>query len=304
MNLEKLYLDPRFSGAFSGANKFYREVKKIHPHVTMAQVRKTLAKIEAYTIHKKATKPKIFRKTWSFAPGHLWQMDLLDLQKYKTENDGFKYLCVIIDVFSKFAWVKPLRRKTAKSLVKALALLIMTERPKKIMADQGSEFHNADVSRMLEAFGAKLYFVYSEKKASTVERLLRTLRGKLGRIFTQNRNHNWLKYIQDVVHSYNNTEHSTIKMRPAEVTDEHHVKIRQRLYPGRAEKTAKFRVNQKVRIIAKRRTFGKEFEGQWTKEIFRIKVIQLTNPITYLLEDSRKEAILGSFYEAELQNVD
>ena len=58
-------------------------------------------------------------------------------------------------------WVKPLKNKSAKSIVKSLALLIMTERPVRIMTDQGSEFLNADVNRMLEAFGPKLYYVYS-----------------------------------------------------------------------------------------------------------------------------------------------
>ena len=91
-----------------------------------------------------------------YKPRDLWQIDLLDMQKFARENTGFRYLCVIIDCFTKYVWVKPLKNKTAKSVVKALALLLMTERPKLLQADQGSEFFNKDVARMLQAFGPKL----------------------------------------------------------------------------------------------------------------------------------------------------
>ena len=59
------------------------------------------------------------------------------MQKYSKENDGYRYICVIIDCFSRYVWVKPLKNKTGKATVKALALLLMNERPKLIQADQG-----------------------------------------------------------------------------------------------------------------------------------------------------------------------
>ena len=304
MDLTKLYLDPQFPGSLSGANKFYREVKKLQPSVTKNKVLQSLRKLDAYTLHKQTTRSKKFRKTWTHAPRDLWQMDLLDVQKFESENQGHRYLCVIIDCFSRFLWVKPLLKKTAKSIVKALALLIMTERPKRIMADQGSEFFNSDVKRMLEAFGPRLYYVYSDKKASIVERVQRTIRLKMGRLFTKNQNNNWIEHIDELVNSYNNSFHSSIKMKPAKVSEQDYVRIRLRLYPGAKKIPAKFRVGQQVRIISYLRTFQKEYEERWTKEIFRIKAVQDTRPVTYLLEDLNKESVLGSFYTEELQNVD
>lgn len=262
-----------------------------------------LSKLNTYSLHKRITKPKRFRRTWTFAPKDLWQIDLLDLQKFKKENKGYRYLCVIIDTFSKFVWTKSLLDKTGKSLVKALALLIMNERPKRIMADKGTEFYNTNVRKMLEAFGPKLYYVYSEKKASIVERVQRTLRARIGRLFTQNDNHNWIDHIDAIVDSYNHTYHSSIKMKPAQVSEEDFTKIRMRLFPGQSAEPVKYRVGQKVRIFAQDKTFSKEFEGRWTKEIFRIKEVKQTQPATYLLEDLDKEPVLGSFYREELQHV-
>ena len=299
MDLKKLYLDPKFPGSYSGAYKFYQEVKNIHPKVTLKKVNEFLKSQDAYTLHKRTRKPK-FRRTLVFKPRDLWQIDLLDMQKYSKENDGYRYICVIIDCFSRYVWVKPLKNKTGKATVKALALLLMNERPKLIQADQGTEFFNRDVKRMLEAFGPKLYHTYTDKKAAIVERVQRTIRGRLGRLFTKRGNFKWIDKIDDIVTAYNNTHHSSIKMKPADVDEEHIANIFFNSLPN-LKKTIKFSNGDRVRILIKKNQFAKEFEKSWSEEIFKIKRIQNTNPITYLIEDLDGEDIIGGFYTEELQ---
>ena len=299
MNLKKLYLDSKFPGSYSGAYKFYQEVKNIHPKVTLKKVNEFLKSQDAYTLHKRTRKPK-FRRTLVFKPRDLWQIDLLDMQKYSKENDGYRYICVIIDCFSRYVWVKPLKNKTGKATVKALALLLMNERPKLIQADQGTEFFNRDVKRMLEAFGPKLYHTYTDKKAAIVERVQRTLRGRLGRLFTKRGNFKWIDKIDDIVTAYNNSYHRTIKMKPADVDEEHIANIFFNSLPN-LKKTIKFSNGDRVRILIKKNQFAKEFEKSWSEEIFKIKRIQNTNPITYLIEDLDGEDIIGGFYTEELQ---
>ena len=299
MDLKKFYLDPKFPGSYSGAYKFYQEVKNIHPKVTLKKVNEFLKSQDAYTLHKRTRKPK-FRRTLVFKPRDLWQIDLLDMQKYSKENDGYRYICVIIDCFSRYVWVKPLKNKTGKTTVKALALLLMNERPKLIQADQGTEFFNRDVKRMLEAFGPKLYHTYTDKKAAIVERVQRTLRGRLGRLFTKRGNFKWIDKIDDIVTAYNNTHHSSIKMKPADVDEEHIANIFFNSLPN-LKKTIKFSNGDRVRILIKKNQFAKEFEKSWSEEIFKIKRIQNTNPITYLIEDLDGEDIIGGFYTEELQ---
>ena len=299
MDLKKFYLDPKFPGSYSGAYKFYQEVKNIHPKVTLKKVNEFLKSQDAYTLHKRTRKPK-FRRTLVFKPRDLWQIDLLDMQKYSKENDEYRYICVIIDCFSRYVWVKPLKNKTGKATVKALALLLMNERPKLIQADQETEFFNRDVKRMLEAFGPKLYHTYTDKKAAIVERVQRTLRGRLGRLFTKRGNFKWIDKIDDIVTAYNNTHHSSIKMKPADVDEEHIANIFFNSLPN-LKKTIKFSNGDRVRILIKKNQFAKEFEKSWSEEIFKIKRIQNTNPITYLIEDLDGEDIIGGFYTEELQ---
>ena len=303
MNLSKLYSDPKFPGSFGGAERFYREAVKLYPQITRKKIIQFLKSRNVYTLHKQIRKPKKYRRTLTFAPRDLWQIDLLDLQKYKNENRQYRYLCVIIDCFSKYLWVKPLKDKSAKSIVKALALLLMNERPKHLQADQGSEFFNMQVAKMLQAFGPKLYHSYSEHKASIVERVQRTLRSRLGRLFTHRGDNIWIDEIDDVVDSYNNSYHRSIKMKPADVTEEHIHRIRRLLFPPEESESPRFKVGDKVRIIAKRKRFQKESEKGWTDEKFLIKAVVQSTPVTYLLEDLSKEPVLGTFYAEELQHV-
>ena len=296
------YLESKFPGSLGGVERFTRELRN-DKNVTRKEVSDYLKTQDAYTLHKSVRKPSKYRKTIALGPRDLWQIDLLDFQKFSAENDGYKYLCVIIDVFTKFVWGKPLKNKGGKTIVKSLALLLMTERPKLIQADKGSEFRNKEVSKMLEAFGPRLYHSFSEHKASVVERVQRTLRNRLGRLFTKQNNKVWILEIQNIIDSYNHSYHSTIQMRPADVTKHHSAMILERLSKNSKRRKQKFNKGDRVRIVAKKNTFEKEYTRAWTTEIFIVKSVEQTNPITYKLEDLKGEVIEGGFYSAELQHV-
>lgn len=240
-----------------------------------------------------------------YHPRDLLQIDLLDMQKYSLENRGYRYLCVIIDCFTKFLWLKPLKNKTGKSLVKALALLLMMEKPKLIQGDQGTEFFNKNVARMLRAFGPKLYHTYSDKKATIVERVQRTLRMRFGRMFTENNNYNWIDHYEDITAAYNTSIHSSIKMKPADVTRHHTSLIYARLFAPRKlpRSSKKYSVGDRVRIALKPEFMEKEFIPKWSKEVFLIKSINMSKPVTYKLSDLSNEDISGSFYIEELQDA-
>ena len=304
MNLSQLYSDPSFPGSFGGVERFYREVKKKYP-VTRKQIKQFIESQKPYTLHKQIRKPREYRRVYAHGINDLWQADLLDLQKYKDENEQYRYACFVIDVFSKKLWVKPLKFKTGAALTKALSLLIMMERPKKLQCDQGTEFFNKKVAKMLEAFEVKLYHSYSDKKASVVERVQRTIRSRLFRAFTQQKNHNWISIIDYILDGYNHSYHRSIKMAPADVKASNTTKIRKTLYPNikKYKKRAEFKVGDLVKITSFRNTFKKEADRGWGNENFVIKAKLNTKPTTYYLQDLQGEDISGSFYFEELQHV-
>ena len=82
MNLQKLYYNPQFPGSFGGVNRFYRKVKKIHPKITKETIAQFLKFQPPYTLHKQYKRPHKFRKTLVYGPRDLWQIDLMDMQRY------------------------------------------------------------------------------------------------------------------------------------------------------------------------------------------------------------------------------
>ena len=80
-----------------------------------------------------------------------WQMDLADMQSLKDHNDGYRYLLVCIDVFSKYAWIVSIKSKTGPALVEAFKVILSSGRkPHKIMTDQETEFFNKSFQTLLK----------------------------------------------------------------------------------------------------------------------------------------------------------
>jgi hypothetical protein len=116
--------------------------------------------------------------------------------------------------------------------------------------------------------------------------------------------HEWLSILSSLIHEYNNTVHRTIKMKPSNVKPSNEAKLLKTVYNRlKIFKKGKFKVGEHVRIIKYKAIFDKGYEPNWSTEIFKIVKIQITNPVTYLLEDYQGDQISGGFYEFELQKV-
>ena len=94
-------------------------------------------------LHKPIIKKFKKRKVYSSFRDNIWGVDLADMQSLSRYNKGIKYLLCAIDLFSKYAWVIPLKDKKGASIVNEFQRIISEGRkPNKIWVDQGSEFHN------------------------------------------------------------------------------------------------------------------------------------------------------------------
>ena len=161
-----------------------------------------------------------------------WQMHLADIQSMQNFNDGYRYLLVCINVFSKYAWVLPLKNKKGLSLVEAFKVILSSGRKtEKIIMDQGTEFFNKHFKALLKDEGIELYNTYNETKASVVERLIRTkMKTRMWRYFTAKKTMRYIDMLLDLVYSYNHTIHRSIKTKPADVTVDNEKQVRHTLY--------------------------------------------------------------------------
>ena len=106
--------------------------------------------------------------------------------------------------------------------------------------------------------------------------------------------------LDDVVNKYNNTKHSTIKMKPIDVRDNNNKRV---YIVEHNEKRSTFKVGDRVRISKFKNIFAKGYTPNWSKEIFIVDKINDTVPYTYNLKDLNDEEIIGSFYDQELQKT-
>ena len=224
------------------------------------------------------------------------------MQAFSKFNHGVKYLLAVIDLFSKFRWLIPLKDKTGKSVASALKTIFEERKPEKMWVDKGKEFNNKDVKDLVE-----LYSTENEEKSSVVERWIRTMKEKMWKYFTDNNTNVYIDILPDLVKDYNNTKHSSIKMTPVEASEsENELTVWRNLYPNRLDIldiNPKFSVGDKVRISKKKKTFEKGYTTRWTEEIFTIVGVKLTSPPTYKIADLNGEEIQGTFYEPELQKT-
>ena len=227
----------------------------------------------------------------------IWAADLVDMQAFSKFNRGVKYLLAVIDVFSKYGWLIPLKDKTGKSVASALETIFEERKPEKMWVNKGKEFYNKDVKDLIE-----LYSTENEEKSSVVERWIRTMKEKMWKYFTANSTNVYLNQLSDLVKEYNNTRHSSIKMTPTNASKkENKLTVWRNLYLEHLEIrdiNPKFSVGDKVRISKKKKTFKKGYTTRWTEEIFTIVEVKHTSPATY-----NGEEIRGTFYEPELQKT-
>ena len=153
-----------------------------------------------------------------------WQADLVDVSSLASSNDKHTFILTVIDVFSKVGYAHPLRNKEARSITNAFKTILSTngdKKPLSIQTDKGKEFRNKHFQTWADDQGIKLITSEDDQmKSQIVERWNRTLKNKMYRLFEHKGKAIWITFLQDLVYSYNNTYHTSIKMTPAQVNRE------------------------------------------------------------------------------------
>ena len=305
--LEAEYFNPKHAGAFSGQSTFQKHTKQ-----AQSRVKDFLSSIDAYTLHKPVRRKFPRRFTYASQIDELWQAALADMSLLQSQNRGVRFLLTVIDVFSKFAFVRPLKRKTGEALTSAFASILKASKrkPQRLQTDKGTEFKN----RTFQTFLADedIHYYTSEDpvtKAAVVERFNRTLKGRLYRFMTHKNSKTYLNHLPALVSNYNSSFHRSIGTQPRLVTPKTQDAVYEKLYAKKFEAqmnkraTPKFEVGDRVRLATERKAFQRGFLPQWTKEIFVVRQRENTHPYVYRLRDQKNENLRGTFYEQELQKV-
>ena len=313
--LSTLYFDPKSPASYLGPEKLYQYVKakgkyKIGRH----RIRKWLQDQESYSLTRGARRR--FKRSRVIVNGvdSQWDIDLMDMTDVSKYNDGFKYVIVCIDIFSRFAHAQPVKSKKGIDVMNALTHILSGERkPNTVRTDRGMEFRSTKVNKYLG--GQNIHHFYAlntETKANFAERFIKTLKHKLFRYMLKNRTRRYVDALQDMVYSYNHTVHRSLGDKPASITEHNEGESRLQQYllrtKGKSTKIVKrnykFKLGQTVRVSHVRSLFDREYSQKWTGEIFKVKGrFKREGLPVYTLVDWDDESVDGTFYEQELQKV-
>ena len=324
-HLASIYYDPKEPASFSGSvNKIRKAVQaKKQFIISKARIKKWLSGQEVNTSNARVIRN--FKKPRVIVDGinSLWDMDLMEMQDSKDDNDGKRYVLVVIDVFSKKADAEAVDSKQTKDVLEALTkILNRNSDPITLRSDRGGEFVNKKIANFLKDRGILHQITTNQTKANYAERFINTLKKKMTRYFLYKQNFRYVDELSNFIKSYNNTYHRSIEMKPSQVNSKSEDEVYETLYiypywkkmqskhkktknkDTKSLKPYRFMIGQKVKLAFIRQPFDREYYQRWTSEIFTITDRKrLDNIPMYKVNDYSGDPIEGAFYESELQKI-
>jgi hypothetical protein len=263
-------------------------------------------------LHKPVKKkfPKL--RVRSDGKDDVWSMDLVDMRSWSDYNEGYKWMLNVIDVWTRYAWSVPMKKKNATTVLNAFKQIIKESdrMPRRMWVDEGTEFYNHQMTRYINAHGILRYSTFGDSKSVMVERLNRTLKTEMWKQFTELQTNNWTSRHEQLLEWYNHKPHSGINKRtPYSVSrwPDSDVRLDLCVDPKpEAFLQPKYKLGDVVRISRAKGTFPKGYTANWSEEQFVIRgrrISTCNEPPVYYLQDHQRQHIKGAFYEPEVQLV-
>lgn len=211
------------------------------------------------------------------------QIDLMDMSSYKTRNKNFGYALLIIDIYSRYGWAIPIKRKYASDVYEAFKKWYdeIDFKVRKVYSDIGGEF-KGDFSKFLKDKGIIQKMIDSkEQHQVVVERWIRTLKEKIRDQWIDNDNFDWVSVLPEIVENYNNKVHSRMKAKPIDVIQGKDTpKFNYKVNEGN-----ELEVGDKVRIITQKSVFDKpSLTHNYSKNVY---VIESFDGTSYKLSNGK-----------------
>ena len=180
-------------------------------------------------------------------------------------NKGIRFLLCAIDIFSKYAWVFPLKNKKAATIVNAFQSILDNSERKLNTYFESIKAVNSIASPL------KMFSIHKEETFVVAERFIRTLKNEIYKQMAAMPKNVYFDLFDDIVGKYNNTYHTTIKMNPIVVKS------------GSYAKDAKFKKGNHVRISKHENIFVEGYAPKWSEKDFVIRKVRNTLPWTYVI---------------------
>jgi len=250
-----------------------------------SKIREFLKKNSTSSLFRQVRHKYPRRRIKAYYPFQMMMSDTINYRRYAMPaNRNFKYIMVLIDVFSKRAWAHPMKRLTDMDATLALDFMLknVPETPKSIITDLGTEYYNAKVNALFTKLGIRHYSIRGKHKACVAERFIKTLKGRLERYFWQNKTHNWIDVLDKFINNYNETYHRSIRMAPNDVTEVNRKEVFRTMYPNLKDNTpARLNKGDQVRLLRTKNIFEKGYTRSWSTELYTIEKTFVDSGVDY-----------------------
>ena len=288
--------------------KLYNDVQSI-PSFS-AKISDFLRQNRLHSTHRRIIKHKFpRRRVIARFPFELFMADLIEYKAFKFSNRHYSYILLLIDCFTRVVYVAPMKRKDADSTAEAFESIFekFDKFPINLVTDDGKEFFNRKVNNIFLTYGINHYSTptKTKMKASMAERVIRTLKSRLQKIFNRNKNNRWIDIIEKVAENYNNTPHRSIGMAPFQVNDSNRKRVYKRLYPKQSlTVVCKLKEGDKVRKIIEKKDFEKGYTENWSTDVFIVDSVRQSNAVCYYkIKTLDNRPVPGIFYYFQLNLV-
>jgi transposase InsO family protein len=275
--LTQIYYNPQYG--FKRASELFREIKNQYPQTTI-KLKDCILFLKCQKseqLHKPVRSPKHYLQIKARKKDENWQADLLEFPDKQNNNGGNYYLLTIVDVYTRYAWVRPLQDKSGTTVLKAFQEIYI-ERPlqSSLTTDKGKEFQNMMMNQFLDMYHIRLYIAEpgDHNILGIINRFHRTLRNLIEKYKTAMNTEVWINALPSLVLNYNNAVHTTLKMSPFNASQNSDaVKVKeQNKHAINAYK--KIHIGDHVRVKVAKGKFGKESKETYSKQIYTVAGIQ------------------------------
>lgn len=212
---------------FPGESRLYTLLSKDHKEITKDDIKNFLGHQEAEQIYKPHTNPRRSKQGSITANSinELWQMDIFSLFNFveSFRKSEYKYAFCCIDVFTRKAFVIPMKDKTTEAVIEAFETVLNDNKdnyPKIIMSDQDSVFTSAAFEKILDKYqiSLNLYIKGDHNALGIIDAYAKRLKLQLAKFVLINDHAiKWNQLLNEVVSNYNNTPNTSINdIKPSE----------------------------------------------------------------------------------------
>jgi transposase InsO family protein len=321
----------------AGRDRMYKRLKAKYVGISRRDVMKFLRRQEAHQLHQPVRKSRVLHRVIiAKRPFERWQADLIDMRRLKGYNNRDAWILTVIDLFSKYGWVRALKHKTAHAVARGMEDILTSipggKCPQILQTDNGKEFKNTEFQRVLSRKGIRHIFsqAYKPTTQGAVERFNRTLKEMIFSHMSQFQTKKWSDVLPLLVQNHNTAYNFATKFTPQELMDPeapqhkldaaygHMTKRRQELLRKRKELVRttypNLAVDDSVRVSvfvmdeARSAKFRKRYMQNWSKQIYRVEKISQPDDqewAEYRLQDQESgQLIRRRFYREDLQKID